>query len=452
MQRWITIGLICLIQWAVILAQSGIFSENPWTERVRWLGLFCLCALVLPARGARARRFSAADLFAGMLLLLALTSVWDTPYQQTALLRTISVILLYVAVFWSLWHFADQAGEEIILRSLGWCLGLCLLGGLLAARTGFVSAWQADGRFRGLMPNPNSVGLLGAIAFPLLLTQAIERRRWMDRVFVLSAAASVLLSGSRTSAVSCAFATTLILARAGMGRGLAVLLVVGTLAGALLTFRPWEQSEGYSGTMLFDNPLSRLSFKDDTLMGGGRFEMWPVAVDAIKQSPLLGHGFGTEEFWMDEAGLSMEEFKIHQGKYMHNSYLGLTYQLGLVGAAMLFIPLWWLTFKAALRLLRRQLTLRQSGYVAMLITGLIAAGAESWIYSVGNAFCFPFWTAIMLLIRSLANDRRRIGANYTAPRAAAKSELGNPIVAALPRAGILGEPPPGTSARGRSSS
>lgn len=447
MQRKLTIALICFVQLTVILTQVSIISENPWVDRVRWLGLFGLCAVVLPARGARARRFSAADFFAGMFLLLALTSVWETPYQQTALLRTISVILLYVAVFWSLWHFADQAGEEVILRSLGWCLGLFLLGGLLAARTGLHRAWQVDGRFCGLMPNPNSIGLLAAIAFPLLLTQALERRRWMDRVFVLSAAASVLLSGSRTAALSCAIATAFLLARAGMGRGLAVLLVVGTLGEALVTFRPWEQSEGYSGTTLFDNPLSRLSFKDDTLLAGGRFEMWPVAMDAINQSPLLGHGFGTEEFWLDEMGISIEDFKIHQGKYMHNSYLGLTYQLGIVGSCVLFIPLLGLALKATIRLLRRQLTLQQASYVAVLLTGLVAAGSESWIYSVGNAFCFPFWTVIMLLIRSLANDRRRIGAISTTPRAAAESELGNPIIAAMPRAGMLGESRPGTSAR-----
>lgn len=121
---------------------------------------------------------------------------------------------------------------------------------------------------------------------------------------------------------------------------------------------------------------------------------------------------------MDEAGIGMEELKIHQGKYMHNSYLGLAYQLGIVGTAVLFIPLFGLAFKATIRLLRRQLTLRQSGYVAVLLTGLVAAGSESWIYSVGNAFCFPFWTAIMLLIRSLAHDRQRAWARTPGPPAA----------------------------------
>lgn len=409
MQRRITIALICIVQWAVMLVQAGMFSENPWTDRMRWIGLIGLSALALPARGSRARSISAADIFAGMFLLLALSSVWETPYQQTALLRTISAVLLYVAVFWSLWHFADQGGEKLILRCFAWCLGLCLLGGLLAAPTGLISAWQTDGRFRGIMPNPNSIGLLGAIAFPLLLTQALERRRWMDHVFVLAAAGSVLLSGSRTSAVSCAIATIFLLARAGMGRGLAILLVAGTLAGTLLAIRPWEKSESYAGTTLFDNPIARLSFKDDTLMGGGRFEVWPLAVDEIKESPLLGYGFGTEEFWMDEAGVSMEEFKIHQGKYMHNSYLGLTYQLGLVGAAMLFIPLFILAANRLLRLLQRKLTLEQAGYTGVLLVGLVACFSESWIYSVGNAFAFPFWTIVMLSIRrQMLDDRRKL--------------------------------------------
>jgi len=408
MQRRITIALICFVQWAVILVQSGMLSENPWIARMRWFGLMGLCALALPARGKRARPVSMADLIGGIFLLHALSSVPNTPYEQTALLRTISAVLLYVGVFWSLWHFADQGEEETIMRSLTWCVGLCLLGGLLAAPTGYISAWQIDGRFRGMMPNPNSVGLLGAIAYPMLLTQAIEGRRWIDRVFVLAAAASVLLSGSRTSAVSCAIATIFLLARAGMGRGLGILLVAGTLVGTLFTIRPWEKSEGYTGTTLFDNPLTRLSFKDDTLMGGGRFEMWPLAIDAIKESPLLGHGFGTEEFWLDEAGISMEEFEIHQGKYMHNSYLGLTYQLGIVGTVILFVPLFIMAAERFTRLLQRKLTLQQAGYTGVLIVGLVACFSESWIYSVGNAFAFPFWTAVMLLIRSrMLEDRRK---------------------------------------------
>lgn len=414
MRGWLHVSVICAVQWAMILAGSGLLAENPWADRARWIGLVGLCVLVLPPSGARARTLSSVDLFAGVFLLLALVSVLETSYQQTALLRTISALLLYVAVFWSIWHFADQAGEEIILRSLGWCLGLCLLGGLLAALTGLVNVWQIDGRFRGLTGNPNSIGLLGAIAFPLLLIQAIERHRWIDFTLVLAAAASVMLSGSRTSALSCAIATAFILARAGMGRGLIILMMAGILAVALLIIRPWEKSEDYTGTALFDNPLSRLSFKDDTLMGGGRFEVWPVAIDAIKESLLIGHGFGTEEFWLDESDINMEQFKLHQGKYMHNSYLGLTYQLGIVGSCVLFIPLIGLALKATIRLLRRQLTLQQTSYVAVLLTGLVAAGSESWIYSVGNAFCFPFWTVIMLLIRSLANKRWRIGASSSA--------------------------------------
>lgn len=422
MKRRLIIFFICFLQTSLMFAQSGQFAEIAWAEYVRWMALIGLCALVSPPRGKRIRDFTLVDAIVGVFTLVGLCSITQSHHVQTSVLRFLSIVLLYVAVFWTLWHFADHEAEETVVRCLVWCMSLFLIGGLVATQTG-LAAYQSDGRFKGLMANPNSAGLLGAIAFPLVLSQALARRRWVDGAFLLAVVASVLLSGSRTSAVSCACATGFILLKARISRGLLVLIVAGGLATVLLTIRPWEKSQEFQGTTLFSNPLTRLTFQDDTLLGGGRFEMWPRAVEAIMESPVLGHGFGTEEHWMDDANLSEGYFGISQGKYMHNSYLGLSYQLGLFGAAVLFIPLFVLGAKRFIRLLRRQLTLEQAGYTGVLLAGLVACFSESWVYSVGNAFAFPFWTAVMLSIRRQTLEDRRIAPSRSLVSAERTNEI-----------------------------
>jgi len=124
----------------------------------------------------------------------------------------------------------------------------------------------------------------------------------------------------------------------------------------------------------------------------GRAEAWQVAIPIIQRRLLLGHGFGTEDRIFE--GIS---FRIHRGLYVHNSYLGMTYQLGLVGSILLFLPLLALLFTRAFA--RRTESVQVASYEAVLFGGLIASLFESWVYSVGNAFAFPFWICVMLLIR-----------------------------------------------------
>jgi len=49
---------------------------------------------------------------------------------------------------------------------------------------------------------------------------------------------------------------------------------------------------------------------------------------------------------------------------------------------------------------KRSVSIQEAVCEAILLGGLIASMFESWIYSAGNAFAFPFWIFVMLLIRS----------------------------------------------------
>jgi O-antigen ligase len=129
---------------------------------------------------------------------------------------------------------------------------------------------------------------------------------------------------------------------------------------------------------------------------GGRLYIWPVALELIAEKPIFGYGFGTEEYLFILKKHTMMGFQVY---LTHNSYLGMTLQLGILGFILLFVPLFILLFK---ELFSRQTneTVPPLRYAlrATLIAGLICAFYESWIYSVGNAQAFPYWITVMLLV------------------------------------------------------
>jgi O-antigen ligase len=143
--------------------------------------------------------------------------------------------------------------------------------------------------------------------------------------------------------------------------------------------------------------------------GGGRVEVWPVALRMIRQRPFFGHGFGTEDLLFQSYGYDPESFLQHTGSYLHNSYLGLTAQLGLVGAVTFFLPLILFAYRrirASLGDARLEVTHALEG---TLIAALVACLFESWIYSMGNSQAFPFWVCLVLLLRRSQQTRSNVG-------------------------------------------
>lgn len=184
--------------------------------------------------------------------------------------------------------------------------------------------------------------------------------------------------------------------------------------------------------------ISRLITTDRLETGGGRVEAWQAAIPIIQQKLAFGYGFGTEDLIFQ--GMT---FRVHRGAYIHNSYLGITYQLGLAGALILFFPLFALLIRRLF--FHRRPSVDVAAYEGILLAALVACLFESWIYSAGNAFAFPFWIFVMLLYRATigyqdeaqipvqrVRTARVIRSPYLVPRAAA----------ALPRADIPRFDPP----------
>jgi len=126
------------------------------------------------------------------------------------------------------------------------------------------------------------------------------------------------------------------------------------------------------------------------IVSSGRVEKWKTMVSLIKKRPLLGYGFGTEDLLFRHFGLKFET----PGLYAHNTFLGMAVQMGVLGFILFFSPLFYLLFRSSKT--KDNLVYALNG---MIIGGLTVGFFESWIYSVGSAFAFPFWVGIVILLR-----------------------------------------------------
>jgi O-antigen ligase len=378
--------LICATAFVLLVSQSQYLSGDAAVDAARWtmLGLLGAMLLFRPPKRVLMRRPGLVDACFVAFATMAFASAIYTSSLPVTIQRAASVVLLYVAVFWTLWYYADLIGEDKLVDTL---IFIAFAVFALGALSYFFSATALmAGRFRGVMQNPNAVGMLTVIFLPLVIGRFIRKRRLLDAALIGLMILSVVLSGSRNGVITASLSIMFLLWRT---RAWKAAFFLAVSAAALLLAMP----ETNAMEELESRPeLSRIVKGSQKGLTSGRAEAWQVAIPIIQRRLLLGYGFGTEDRIFE--GIS---FRVHRGTYVHNSYLGMTYQLGLVGSILLFLPLLVLLFRRTFA--SRTESVQVAAYEAVLFGGLVASLFESWVYSVGNAFAFPFWICVMLLIR-----------------------------------------------------
>ena len=142
----------------------------------------------------------------------------------------------------------------------------------------------------------------------------------------------------------------------------------------------------------------RLSAARVELVDGGsagfRVNQWRDTLDMIRDRPLLGFGPGSYR-WIAE----QERYRVRvRGSdsvvvHAHNDYLEFTAEYGLVGAVLLFGPLFWL----AMRLLQLLVRSRSPSNTALL-AGVLGAWAASAAHALFDFNLHVFANAQMLVL------------------------------------------------------
>jgi hypothetical protein len=475
--RWLPVLLICGIGAASIAAMRRLPREPQW---------FDACAVAF-------------------LALAFLSSTWALNARLAAG-RTVSVAVVYFAIFWTIWPLeVSRNGYRRTLTAIAAAaaavivLSYAIIPFIPAGA--FVSYW----RFQGIMNSPNALGTLVALTLPLVLWAAVAESRGQPgllggsgssrtfwRVIAGLMIVGTQLSQSRTTALAALIGAGYYLYKALPDRRRQLALWAACYLGltAVIPQATWAYQE-YLGRrqarlererMLVENQKdlqaaarrikeaeialehaksqggqssasqstladrlerkvdeARYRYLDlkDTIQGlkkpaptpppsmtelvdlatnprninletaSGRTVAWKIGLQYLVERPLRGFGFGNEELLMPSRGI-VEGQMVFFGFYFHNSYLGLALQVGLIGFVLFYLPLGALAAAEWRSPDSGEDASSRTALRAVLMTGLVVAFFESWLYSMGNAHAFAFWTSVMVLasMRAGRNSKR----------------------------------------------
>jgi O-Antigen ligase len=410
---------------ATVIAFAAGSSSVPAVLRVghpvRWLVLLALLAAAAwRAPLDRVPRGPAAAA-AGLVGLAALSSAWSVA-PKTTFARAVSLGLLFAACLL-------LAARPALTRAVLWGV---IAGAAVVALAGLVllvvahgdavepASYETPARFRGFGQDPNTVALLFSVTTPLAVWALLTDRRKLAAAACLALfAGEIVASGSRGGLGASAVGSLVaVLAVAGTRRAvpLAAAIVVLAAVGAWVQSLP-KPSAHSAAVAAAPGPTPRAGYLDAqarypldadvgrplpgggeppvrrSLLGGsGRADAWRGALHQAAQRPVAGHGFGTESRVFED------RYYTFVGGLPENSYIGLALQLGLVGLAALA----WLLV-ALVRPALRHVRWSAPG-LGVLTAGLVAALAQSYLYSVGNLAAAALWIPAFLMTADEARD------------------------------------------------
>ena len=344
--------------------------------------------------------FGTFHLVAFFCVLSAVVSALVSAYPEEALLKALSLLLLFLYGSAGARLAAPLFNPEKFFRGL---LLACEIVAYVSAGCYFLVHFEVFG-------NPNSLGVvMGVAVVPVLFWGVLaarsrgERRR---RSFALALAMLALMSSFSRASVSAALLSCLmigIMVRQFrmLLKGAAATVVIATL---VVMFVPlpedtprWNGSESIVSLFLYKG-------KPQTGLMSSRQGPWEETWAVIKDHPWFGSGFGTSVTNDDVSQFVPvhSHFDSRVVREHGNSYLAIAEWTGLLGV----LPFYFMVALMAANVRKAFSAVRQSGDVfspmipaaAIVAAGLIHATFEDWMFAVGYYVCVFFWTIAFIFV------------------------------------------------------
>lgn len=314
-------------------------------------------------------------------LVIAYLCVAFSPIMLTSLQKTFSfTILLIIGPNYML--LALRRGGWDFLNSLIWTLLLFLVAGIAMKYT-FPEIATLEGRYSGLMGNPNSIGLFAVTTLMFITIISEFNPKILTRPEKIGAYAliivSLIFSGSRNA----------------MFTGLIFLMFrffyklspfIGFFLFVFMIFL-YQYIEFNFANIVISLGLGEF-FRLETLQSGsGRLVAWEFGWEWISKSPLIGSGWGfTEDLY--RRYYDFLSIQGHQGN-AHNSYITFWLDTGIFGLLFYLVGL-----------LRSFLNCAKNTRSAIPLMYAVGFHAffESWLTGSLN----PFTIQLLLLLTLMA--------------------------------------------------
>lgn len=302
--------------------------------------------------------------------------------------KTISFILMYVCVPLYVVYLHRTQGERFWKALITFMVGMMTIG--IVLRFANPSIAMLDGtRFKGVLGNPNGLGIFLNLTFMLWITiselKLAKFTKGENWTIFLVLFISVLWSGSRNGMMSM-FVFYMVHRLVKINWFLAVIAVATIIVFSDELFE------------LFINIIQFLNLEDYFRIesieeGSGRKIAWVFAWQEIQNYYFVGGGFGHDEhvmrpnyYWMSRLG--------HQGG-VHNSYLSMWFDSGIIGLIAYFFAFIFNIIKAM-----------SKNYLALAfgVSIMFNITYESWLVGSLNPFTIVFLVILSIFVSNLTGE------------------------------------------------
>jgi len=373
-----------------LLAGVNLPVGTVWTA-ARWLFLAigAVFGLFITMREHRFH-FGLFHLIAGFSILTALLSATVSRYPSVALLKILSLFLLFL-------YAATGARVAVTGRENSFFARLLLGCEVFVAVNAIFYSVGIE-----MMGNPNSLGaVMGVVGAPLLLwgTLVAEQRSVRHRRGALFAIAMCLgfvshsRAGLAAAVVSCGLLCLALRKYKMFIEGMVVLTIVLAATGI---FRP-EFLTSTTSSVLYKGADEQRGIL------ASRQSPWHAAMDNIREHPWFGTGLGTTADGGDPAGEHASFSSTAAVTAEHgSSYLSITVGVGTIGLlpfASLLLRLAGRIFHTVSWMCQHRLATHPAVPLAtVMLAGIIHAAFEDWMFAAGNYLCVFFWVIAFVFI------------------------------------------------------
>lgn len=376
-RRNMYVELICGLIFLLVLSDSWS-SFMTWAGNIKDIYLVMLTLIMLFNQKEFSKKNTLFYVFIPYFALAAFL-ITRSPEPLMCFQKTLSYILVFSILPYYYIKLLDEEPERFI-KGLVYTATLLLLYGFLLIFINYETAYLV-GRFRGVMGNPNGLGIFCTVFFALFTIVTGKYKnlfpKWEIGLIYGAILISVLLSGSRNTLIS-------ILIFYGFSRffkvsywlGFTLIIILAITYQIVITNLP----EIIAALGL--QKYMRVEHLED---GSGRIVAWKFGWDKIQENFLFGRGFNYEG-WLY---VQYKDFLYTLGHIgnSHNSYLAIWLNTGLVGLLLFLFALIYRFVKASVK----------SAYaLPLMYCVLFSATFESWLVGSLNPH-----TPLLLLMWSM---------------------------------------------------
>jgi O-antigen ligase len=320
-----TILRLSLLIWFVLLFAEGLFdrqgdevdtykgliTDQAYGEAIVWVVAAAILFVILVPHLSYLRfLFSNYYKWATIYFLVCFGSIAYTPDKSYSLAWCFKLGLVVTLLAVCIPTVSSVAKAILFLRISLWGALVFTLIPILIAMSDPEGVFSGAG---GRVVDPTLVSQKGAFILLLaMLLYALQKKK-QALVFGAIGAAVMVLAFGKTSIVAGGLSAALMSVMQGR-RKTALWVVVGLIVLTVIIFLTVPQVSQYASSYQGTDTLS------------GRTAVWEMALPRIKQRPIQGYGYLASHFiWLSERGHAAEF------AHLHNSFLDVTYNLGLLG-------------------------------------------------------------------------------------------------------------------------